>query len=540
MSINRFPVAVDDTKTATEDTALTFPATDLVTSSDSDPNGDTPTVIAVSNPSGGTVVLANGNITFTPTSNLTGTGAGGFTYTISDPEGLTASADVDIDITAVNDAPVITSGTSTTPLPENNTATVVYDGAATDVESNPVTWSLEGPDIGFFNINASTGVVTHKSPGANFEARPTYAIDVVVTETSTVPALSARVSLVVTVTDVNEDPVITSGATGSVAENANVSTVVYLATATDVDAGATLTWSKSGTDSSLVAINANNGEVTLLSSANRENKSSYSFNVIVSDGQLSDTQAVVVSVVDVNEVPVIGSAAAASVAENQTAAIDVNATDPDLPAQTLTYSITAGADQALFAIDGASGVVTFKTAPNFELPSDAGANNVYDFTVSVTDGSLSVQQAIAITVTNANDAPVVTSNDVSVAENQADVLTLTATDADLPAQTLAFTIVGGADQARFQIVTGTSLRFLSAPNFEAPTDADVDNRYVVEVRVTDNGAPTANSSKVLTVTVTNVNEVPTLTSARSVSIAARNTACGLIYKVVTASPGSTP
>ena len=47
-------------------------------------------------------------------------------------------------------------------------------------------------------------------------------------------------------------------------------------------------------------------------------------------------------------------------------------------------------------------MLRFVTAPNFEAPADAGANNVYDLTVSVTDGKLpAVQQAIAVTVANA-------------------------------------------------------------------------------------------------------------------------------------------
>ena len=71
------------------------------------------------------------------------------------------------------------------------------------------------------------------------------------------------------------------------------------------------------------------------------------------------------------------------------------------------------------------------------LRADAGADNVYDVTVQVSDGTLTDSQAIAVTVTNVNDNdPVITSNgagasaSVSVAENQSAVTTVVATDAD--------------------------------------------------------------------------------------------------------------
>ncbi|MCA9081421.1 MAG: cadherin domain-containing protein, partial [Planctomycetaceae bacterium] len=90
-----------------------------------------------------------------------------------------------------------------------------------------------------------------------------------------------------------------------------------------------------------------------------------------------------------------------NVAENTTAVTDVNATDPEAPPQTLTYSIIGGADQLLFDIDANTGVLTFKTAPDFESPTDVGTNNVYNVTVQVSDGAGGTDtQAIAVTVTN--------------------------------------------------------------------------------------------------------------------------------------------
>ena len=213
-----------------------------------------------------------------------------------------------------------------------------------------------------------------------------------------------------------------------------------------------------------------------------------------------------------------GAGASISVAENVTAVTTVTASDADLPAQTLTYSISGGADAGKFAINASTGVLSFSAAPNFEAPTDSGTNNVYNVTVRVSDGSRTDTQAIAVTVTPVNDNnPVITSNgggasaSISVAENVTAVTTVTATDADLPAQTLTYSISGGADAGKFAINASTgALSFSAAPNFEAPGDAGTNNVYDVIVEASDG---TLTDSQAIAVTVTPVNDNnPVITS----------------------------
>ena len=145
-----------------------------------------------------------------------------------------------------------------------------------------------------------------------------------------------------------------------------------------------------------------------------------------------------------NTNPVFTSPNTANVAENTTAVMTVTATDADLPAQTVTFSIVGGADQAKFWITS-GGVLSFNSAPNFEAPTDANGDNVYVVTVQASDGNGgTATQTINVTVTPVNDNnPVFTSpNTANVAENTTAVMTVTATDADLPAQTVTFSIVG--------------------------------------------------------------------------------------------------
>ena len=85
-----------------------------------------------------------------------------------------------------------------------------------------------------------------------------------------------------------------------------------------------------------------------------------------------------------------------SVEENQTSAFTVTATDSN--GDSLTYSIS-GDDSSLMSISD-TGIVTFKTAPDFEVPADANADNVYMIVAAVSDGSLSDSKTFQITVTN--------------------------------------------------------------------------------------------------------------------------------------------
>ncbi|WP_295531787.1 hypothetical protein [Novosphingobium sp. Chol11] len=198
---------------------------------------------------------------------------------------------------------------------------------------------------------------------------------------------------------------------------------------------------------------------------------------------VSDTN-VKAQVFAVNHDPVIssdggGATGSVSVAENTAAVTTVVAADPDA-GTVLEYAITGGADAALFDIDAVTGALAFVAAPDFEDPTDADSDNVYDVIVTASDGTLTDTQTLAITVTDAAENPVISSDGgaatgaVSVAENTAAVTTVLAADPDA-GTVLEYAITGGADAALFEIdaVTG-ALAFVAAPDFEDPTDADSD------------------------------------------------------------------
>jgi Tol biopolymer transport system component len=213
----------------------------------------------------------------------------------------------------------------------------------------------------------------------------------------------------------------------------------------------------------------------------------------------------------VNDAPVIegGPTVTLSLPENTTFVETVVADDVD--GDSLTYSILTGfgsPDGSKFSVGSTSGALSFKSAPDFGNPTDSNHNNIYTLQVKVSDGTLFDIQTLHVHVTDVNDnAPVITtSSSQSVAENHTFVTQLSAFDVDSTGERTTFSIADGLDGSFFEIVNG-NLQFRNAPDFENPADGNHNNIYSVTVNASDG---TNSSSKTISVSVTNVNEAPTL------------------------------
>ncbi|CAG0955353.1 hypothetical protein ANAEL_00306 [Anaerolineales bacterium] len=341
----------------------------------------------------------------------------------------------------------------------------------------------------------------------------------------------------------NKLPLITLDGSLSIPENTTV------VTTNNADSPSqSLTYSISGgVDSALFSINSSTGELTFITVPDFEvptdtgADNTYNLTVQASDEVAAVTQDMVITVTAVNEnSPVITSNGSLSIAENTTAVVTVTATDTDLPAQSLTYSIVGGADSALFGINPSTGELTFITAPDFEAPADAGADNVYTVTVQASDGMLVTTQDIVATVTEVNDnSPIITSNiNLSITENAAAVTIITATDVDQPVQTLTYSISDGPDSALFSINSSTGeLIFITAPDFEVPADSGLDNIYNVTVQVSD-GTFAATQDILVTVTAVNDNN-PVVTSGGNPSVAENATTVTTVTATDADLPGQT-
>jgi Ca2+-binding RTX toxin-like protein/peptidoglycan/xylan/chitin deacetylase (PgdA/CDA1 family) len=440
--------------------------------------------------------------------------------------GANGTHDVSVQLFADN-PPVITSNgggdTASVNVAENGTA--VTKVIATDPDPNTtLTYSISGgADASKFAINATTGALAFKA-APNFEV-PTdvganNVYDVIVQASDGV--LVDTQAIAVAVTDVKEAPTITSnggGATASISYAENGTAPVTTVTALPGFAPDSIHYSlQAGGDSALFNIDATTGALTFLSAPNFEapldaNKDNiYTATVVATGVGGPDTQALSIHVTNVNEPPVItsnggGATASTSVAENTTAVTTVTAVDPDAGA-TVTYSISGGADASKFTINGTTGALAFKTAPNFEVPTDAGANNVYDVIVKAAGSGLNDTQAIAVTVTDVLEKPTITSNgggdtaSISYAENgTAPVTTVTSLPGISP-DSIHYSLQAGGDSALFNIdATTGALTFLSAPVYENPLDANKHNVYSATVVASGLGG---DDTQTLSIKVTNV------------------------------------
>ena len=230
-----------------------------------------------------------------------------------------------------------------------------------------------------------------------------------------------------------------------------------------------------------------------------------------------------------NDAPTFTSGAIKLVQENQTAVVTVVATDSDDADSITGYAIQDGADGSKFAITDA-GVLTFKTAPDYENPGDVqsttplndAGNNTYIVVVRATSGAgtraLTADQTLVVAVRDVNEAPRFTSGAAkSVAENQTSVMTVAAADEDATETTVTFALQGGVDQGKFAITSAGVLTFQAAPDFENPGDvlsatpanAAGNNQYVVTVRATSGtGTRLLTADQTLVISVTDVNEAP--------------------------------
>jgi hypothetical protein len=421
----------------------------------------------------------------------------------------------------VNEGVTVSSASAVSTV-ENGTAVTVV--AASDQDGDALVYSISGgADAALFAIDAATGALSFVA-APNFEAPGDAGgdnvYDVVVSASD--GSLTDSRALAVSVGNANEGVSITSASAVSLAENGTGVTVVA---ASDAD-GDALTYSISGgVDAALFSIDATTGALSFIAAPNFEapgdagGDNVYDVVVSASDGSFTDSRALAVSVGNANEGVTIDSAASVSTVENATAVTVIAASDADGDA--LTYSISGGADAALFAIDAATGALSFVAAPDFEATGDAGGDNVYDVVVSASDGSFTDSRALAVSVGNANEGVSISSAaSASIDENGTGVTVVAASDADDDA--LTFSISGGADAGLFAIDAATgALRFVSAPDFEAPGDAGGDNVYDVVVSASDGSFADA---RAMSITVRNANEGVTIASAASVSVVENQTA----------------
>jgi cysteine-rich repeat protein len=495
-SVNDAPTAVADSFGAGEDTPLVRPVTALLMN-DSDVDGDTLTVTAVQSASNGAVSMVGTDVTFTPAPNFSGVAS--FQYTASDGT-ATATAMVTINVGGANDAPVATDDAATT---AEDTAVTIAGATLiandTDLDGDTLTvMAVANPTHGTV---ALTGTTITFTPAAGFGGAASF-------EYTVTDGVATDVGVVtVTVTAVNGAPVASDDSTTTSEDTAvQLTSAALVANDTDVDNDAlTVT----------AVANAIHGTVTLAGGvATFTPAASYhgpaGFDYTVSDGTVSDTGTVTITVTSVNDAPVATDDNAMT--EEDTVVVIAEATllanDTDVDSTTPTVTQVGGAVNG--TVTQANGYVTF--TPNQDY------NGIASYTYTVSDGNAIDTGVVTITVTPVNDAPVAGNDNVTTAEDTAIVIpasTLLANDTDVDSMPLTVTLVSGA-------VNGTVTR--SGSNVTFTPAASFNGAAAFTYRVSDGSL---SATGVVAVRVDPVNDAPV--AIDDTAVAQANTARGLSH-----------
>ncbi len=197
-----------------------------------------------------------------------------------------------------------------------------------------------------------------------------------------------------------------------------------------------------------------------------------------------------------NDPPVLAVIGPRSAIEGITLNLTATATDPNL-GDTLTFTLDAGAPAGASITTG--GAFTW-------TPTEAQGGAGYNVTVRVTDNGLPQRddfETFSINVLKTNSPPVINViNNRTVIENQLLAFKATATNSDLPAQLMTWSLDPGAPVGMV-ITTNGNLTW-------TPTEAQGTNQYPIVVRVTDDGEPPQSAFQVVVIFVAESNEPPVL------------------------------
>ena len=391
---NQPPAAQDDAVSTAEDVPLTFD----VRANDSDPENGPLTVTDFTQPAHGTLTLdpQSGAFTYTPDADFSG--ADSFSYTLTDENGDTDTAQVALTVTPVNDAPQI-SGPANGAVTIDENARAVTQISATDTEGDTVTFAIAGgEDAALFEIDPTTGALAFIS-APDFEtpldsdSDNTYAVSIAASDGTDTTQSDINVS----VADVfeNQPPAAQDDAV-STAEDVPL-TFDVRANDSDPENGPLTVTDFTQPAHGTLTLDPQSGAFTYTPDADFSGADSFSYTLTDENGD-TDTAQVALTVTPVNDAPQISGPAngAVTIDENARAVTQISATDTE--GDTVTFAIAGGEDAALFEIDPTTGALAFISAPDFETPLDSDSDNTYAVSIAASDGTDTTQSDINVSV----------------------------------------------------------------------------------------------------------------------------------------------
>lgn len=452
-------------------------------------------------PAGASINSTNGLFSWTPAENQ-GPTSYHFSVQVTDngTPAMTATNDFNVTVREVNTAPTVLVPVAQT-RPELVAITLTCAATDSDIvlgqtpATNRFTFSLVNPPAGA-SINTNSGVFTwtpteDQGPGD-------YQIQVVVTDDGD-PVLVGANSFVIHVTEVNRPPTLQAPANQSVPE---LSAISLSFTGSDPDLPANplsyqLLQAPPG-----VIIDTATGVIDW-TPTEAQGPGSYTILVAVSDNQsppLVATNSMVITVTELNTAPTLDLIPDRTVNELATLTVNAVAHDVDLPAQTLTYSLENPPTGAV--INTNTGAISW-------TPTESQGPGRYTFAVRVTDNGSPAKfdvKSFDVTVNEVNTRPAISvaggQTNLTVVELSVVTVNFTATDADLPANLISFTLLDPPLGATIDPVSGVFSW--------TPTESQGPGSYTIKVVATDNGVPPLSATNSVQITVTETNSPPVL------------------------------
>ncbi|EHR5761113.1 tandem-95 repeat protein [Vibrio parahaemolyticus] len=484
--VNDAPVAKDDIATTQEDTPVTID----VLPNDTDVDGDKLSIESASVPKEqGTVEVVNGKLVFTPAENFNGDAE--ITYTVTDGA-LTDRVTVNVTVNAVNDTPVVESSIADQTLAEDFTPyTINLNTAFSDVDN--VDGELSFSVSGNSNIQVAivNGIATF-TPTADWNGKEK------ITFTAKDPS-GESVSQTVNFTVAPVADIVADKAT--VVED---TPTIIKVLGNDTFEG----------DDQVVSLDTNNGPANGTVSVNPDGSVTYtpndnyhgtdSFTYIVTSGGVSESTTVSVDVTPVNDAPVAKDDIATT-QEDTAVTIDVLPNDSDVDGDKLSIE-SASVPKEQGTVEVVDGKLVFTPAENF--------NGDAEITYTVTDGQLTDEAKVTVTVNPVNDAPTIKVDAVeSITEDAVStdtvVATLTVRDTYTPEDQLTVSLENNSNG--YFVLVGDEVKLTQA-GVDAVNNDELNLKdLTISASVSDGVNPTANDSDSLV--VNRVNDAPTVENA---------------------------
>ncbi len=461
--VNDAPIAVADSAAMQEDAS---PILVDVLANDTDIDSDNLTITSVGTEFGSASIVDN-KIQYSSATNTHGVAI--VTYSVSDNNGAEATANLQVTISPVNDAPIANADSIT--ITEDATATLINVlSNDTDIDGDTLTLSSASSDIGSVSI-VNSQIQYTPAEDDNGTATVSYTI--------TDGTQSASGILTVTIASVNDTPVANPD-TATILEDAAPTSINVIANDTDVD-NDPLAISTASASTGSVSVSGSNLVYTPEANFNGQAIVNYT----LTDGTTTAAGVLTVTVTAVNDAPVANPDSATILEDAAATNINVLGNDTDEENDALSIS----------ALTTTSGAVT-STGNDVIFTSEANFNGQVTVNYTLSDGTDTAMGVLTITVTPVNDAPIANPDSATILED-AVTTNINVLSNDTDPENDSLTISDASTNTGSVSVAGSNLAYTP--------EADFNGQAVINYTLSD-GSDTA--SGVLNITVTPVNDAP--------------------------------